>query len=117
MKKIIIFNLVCLFVGFMGYNLYSDKRVASTPDLLLANVEALANDESWLEEWWESKVYACQAAEVWEYRCMLYKDLPEYDWEVSVGQFQPYDEVCGYFQEWDTECVSGTETAHCWDCE
>lgn len=31
--------------------------------------------------------------------------------------FQPDEIVCGYFKGWDTDCVSGNDVAHCWDCE
>lgn len=118
MKKIIISCIVCGLVIVTGYNLCSKVEVARTSSLLLANVEALADDESWIEEWWDSKTHACQDVAYWERKCMLYKDIEQGDWEINVGgNFEPNDVVCGYFKVWDTDCVDGTEIAHCWECE
>lgn len=118
MKKIVILCIVCGLAVIAGYSLRSKAEPAKTSNLLLANVEALAGGESWLEEWWDSKTHACQKVEVWEYKCMPYREVEKGDWEINIGgTFEPDDVVCGYFKVWDTECVSGTEVAHCWECE
>lgn len=110
--------MVCVLATIIGYDLYSKAKATKTSNLLLANVEALASDESWIEEWWDAKTHACQDVAVWEFRCMLYKDIEQGDWEVNIGgSFDPNEEVCGYFKTWDTGCVDGTEIAHCWECE
>ena len=114
-------TLIAAFVAVAGYGVYVNKEKDETilSDTMLANVEALANDENWLTDWWDSKVYACQEVETWKYDCMPYKDIPRDDdsWEVDYGNFQPDDIVCGMFKVWDTDCVGGNEYAHCWECE
>ncbi len=103
-----------------GVTAYQAQNKETLSDLALANVEALAEDENWFESWWNSKIYACQSVQVWVYKCIPYKDIPKEDgdWEINIGgSFDPNELVCGLFKEWDTECVGGSETAHCWDCE
>lgn len=119
MKKIVIVVFVAVFATIAGYSIHISQSYSSLSNLVLANVDALADDESWFDQWWESKTYVCQAAEVWEYKCMLYKDVPreEGSWEANFGNFNPDDEVCGYFKVMGVDCVGGNEVAHCWECE
>ncbi|WP_024996521.1 NVEALA domain-containing protein [Bacteroides graminisolvens] len=44
MKKVIVQVFVIAFVGFVGYNVYSSQNNENMPSLMLANVEALANN-------------------------------------------------------------------------
>ena len=94
------------------------KQNVALSDLALANTEALAVGEGWLEDWWNSKVYSCQSVQVWVYKCMKYRDIPREPggWEIG-GNFDPDEMVCGYFKEWKTDCVSGSTVAHCWECK
>lgn len=119
-KNVFKLTMVAVVVLLAGYNVYeSHVKIGLLSDIELANVEALAGDESWFEEWWDSKTYTCQSVQGWYYDCMPYKDVPKEngDWEVNIGNFQPDEIVCGYFKGWDTDCVSGNDVAHCWDCE
>lgn len=121
MKKkflIIVFAIIS-FVGIEISSLYMSRTdLEKISDIQLANIEALAGKENWLEEWWNSKVYTCQPVQVWEYQCMPYKDIPREDgnWEIG-GNFAPDEIVCGMFLVWSTECVGGHDVAHCWDCD
>lgn len=118
MKKTIFKTLLAAaFTMVVGYNVHMSQQNIEMSDLAMANVEALASNESWIEDWWNSKVYSCQSVQVWTYKCMRYGDIPREDggWEIG-GNFAPDDIVCGYFKDWDTDCVSGSTVAHCWDC-
>ncbi len=46
MKKLFKITLVAAFVTGIGYNIYTNQKTDIMSDLMLANVEALANDES-----------------------------------------------------------------------
>ena len=45
-KKFFATLIVAVVVTFAGYNIYQSQRTVTMSDLALANVEALANDES-----------------------------------------------------------------------
>ena len=46
MKKFLKFAFVAIFVATAGYGVYASQRAEAMSDLALANVEALADDES-----------------------------------------------------------------------
>ena len=115
--KVVKTLFVATFALVAAYSVYFSLQDAEMSDLALANVEALASGEGGIEDWWDSKIYSCQSVQVWTFKCMRYGDIPREDggWEIG-GNFAPDDIVCGYFKDWDTDCVSGSTVAHCWDC-
>lgn len=116
-KKFFAAMIVAVVAMFAGYNIYVSQQTSTLSDLALANVEALANDESF-GEWWDSEIYDCLAVSVWVTEYMQYKDVPREDgnWEVSTGDIDPDTwGYCTYLKE-DIDCVSGTSVAHCWEC-
>ena len=46
MKKIMKIAFVAIFAAVAGYGVYTNQKVDTMTDLMLANVEALANGES-----------------------------------------------------------------------
>lgn len=46
MKKVIKLAFVAVFIAVAGYGVYTNQTSAAISDLVLANVEALANDEN-----------------------------------------------------------------------
>uniref|UniRef100_UPI004024B945 NVEALA domain-containing protein n=1 Tax=Bacteroides uniformis TaxID=820 RepID=UPI004024B945 len=67
MKKIMKIAFVATFAAVAGYGVYTNQKVDTMTDLMLANVEALANDESGAEcpngcsdiGWGTSKILEC----------------------------------------------------------
>ena len=98
-----------------GYQAYEQVSITNADFFLLENVEALANDET--DSWWDSKVYDCEESSSLVFKCMQYKDLPDYDWKLQFGsEPSPNQTICGLFLEDDVDCVGGNSVAHCWEC-
>lgn len=87
-KKLIIFCFVA--VAAVSAGLYVQSPSGVDNDLLMTNVQALAEDESW----WDSKTHACVVVD-----CLLYDDF----WDT-------------YSSGTKERCQDGNSYAHCWDC-
>lgn len=73
MKKITVIVSICVTLLIAGYNVYSSQICLELPNLLLANVDALANDDEYPEAkdynwsgdidcpgWWTGDYRVCQ---------------------------------------------------------